>query len=75
MIFGKFFLMVKFKNDEIRLKRLSLMSLQRRRERYIGIYMWKLLHGSTSIDLRFTFVDNKRHGLIAQVPTLKKVVR
>ena len=28
-----------------RLKKLSLMSLQRRRERYLLLHMWKILHG------------------------------
>ena len=55
-----------------RLERLSLMSLQRRRERYITIHMWKIRHGLTSNDLQITFVDNDRHGTIARVPPLKK---
>ena len=55
-----------------RLKRLSLMSLQRRRERYIVIHMWKLKNGHTSNDLQISFNNHKRHGIIAEVPALSK---
>ena len=34
-----------------RLKKLSLFSLQRRRERYIILHMWKILNSKTSNDL------------------------
>ena len=34
-----------------RLKTLSLMSLQRRRKRYVIMHMWKILHGLTSNDV------------------------
>ena len=55
-----------------RLKKLSLLSLQRRRERYMAILMWKIRHGLTSNDLQITFVDNNRHGTIAKVPPLQR---
>ena len=55
-----------------RLKKLSLLSLQRRRERYIAIHMWKIRHGLTSNDLQITFVDNNRHGTFAKVPPLQR---
>ena len=54
-----------------RLQKLSLMSLQRRRERYIILHMWKLLHGDVSNDLRIEFVNRGRTGIKAKVPTLK----
>ena len=38
-----------------RLKKLSLMSLQRRRECYILDHMWKILYGQTSNDLQIQF--------------------
>ena len=53
-----------------RLEKLSLLSLQRRRERYIAIHMWKIRHGLTSNDIQITFVDNNRHGTIAKVPPM-----
>ena len=55
-----------------RLKSLSLMSLQRRRERYIIMNMWKLLHGVSSNDLQIQFVENPRLGMQAKVPSVNK---
>jgi len=55
-----------------RLKKLSLMSLQRRRERYIIIHMWKLLHGLSSNDLQIQFYQRSRFGTLAKVPSLCK---
>ena len=54
-----------------RLQKLSLMSLQRCRERYILLHMWKVLHGSVSNDLRISFVTRPRTGVKAVVPPLK----
>ena len=55
-----------------RLKKLSLMSLQRRRERYILLHMWKILHGSVSNDLDIRFHFRPRTGSKAVVPPLRK---
>ena len=55
-----------------RLRHLSFMSLQRRRERYIVIHMWKLYHGCSSNDLQIKFNKHKRHGILADVPVLRK---
>ena len=55
-----------------RLKALNLMSLQRRRERYIIIYMWKVLHSRCPNDINITFSDSSRHGQRATVPSLSK---
>ena len=55
-----------------RLKRLSLMSLQRRRERYIIIHMWKFLHGLSSNDLEVQFYQRSRFGTLATVPSMCK---
>ena len=53
-----------------RLQKLSLMSLQRRRERFIIIHMWKILHGTTSNDLEVQFQQKARTGTQAVVPSL-----
>ena len=56
-----------------RLKKLSLMSLQRRRERYIILHMWKLLHGVSSNDLRVQFTKrSSRSGIQANIPSICK---
>ena len=55
-----------------RLKSLSLMSLQRRRERYMIIHMWKLHKGLTSNDLDIKFMISARHGPQAIIPPLYK---
>ena len=50
------------------LTHLSLMSLQRRRERFILLHMWKILHGQTSNDLNVQFVSRPRLGTLAIIP-------
>ena len=55
-----------------RLSRLSLMSLQRRRERFIILHMWKILNGKTSNDLEVSFVSRPRLGNLAVVPPKSK---
>ena len=51
-----------------RLKVLNLMSLQRRRERYIILHMWKVLHCITPNDLKIEFRPPNRLGIKAKVP-------
>ena len=51
-----------------RLQQLSLMSLQRRKERYIILHMWKVLHSTMSNDLNIEFVHRPRLGNQAKVP-------
>ena len=53
-----------------RLKKLKLMSLQRRRERYIIIHTWKIVHGHAPNDIGMEFKSNSRRGLKAVVPSL-----
>ena len=53
-----------------RLKKLGLMSLQRRRERYALFYMWKIHHGLVTNDLGITWDYSSRRGLLAIVPSL-----
>ncbi len=56
----------------MRLRALKLMSLQRRRERYIIIHMWKILHMHCPNDLNIQFSAPTRHGIGAKVPALSK---
>ena len=51
---------------------LSLMSLQRRRERFIILHMWKILHGQTSNDLNIQFVPSPRLGNLAIISSSRK---
>jgi len=53
-----------------RLKKLHLMSLQRRRERYIILHMFKLYTGITNNDIGLKFHWNMRLGPMCVVPTL-----
>ena len=53
-----------------RLKALKLMSLQRRRERYTIIHMWKILHKKCPNDVNIQFTDTLRYGQKAVVPSL-----
>ena len=55
-----------------RLKKLSLFSLQRRRERYIILHMWKILNAKTSNDLSIEFVFRPRLGNSAKIPLCKR---
>ena len=55
-----------------RLQLLSLMSLQRRRERFIIMHMWKILHHHTSNDINVQFVSRPRLGNFAVVPSAYK---
>ena len=55
-----------------RLKSLQLMSLQRRRERYIILYMWKILHNLAPNDISITWNYNDRFGIQAHVPPIPK---
>lgn len=53
-----------------RLKELNLMSLQRRRERYIIIYMWKILNCQVPNDVGVNWIMNSRLGFKASVPSI-----
>ena len=56
-----------------RLKQLKMMSLQRRRERYIILMMWKILHNvvPNCCDIRFKVTP--RQGSVAIIPPLSKI--
>ena len=53
-----------------RLQNLKLYSLQRRRERFCIIHMWKIYHGLAPNDILFSFHDNPRLGPVADIPNL-----
>ena len=53
-----------------RLKKLGLMSLQRRRERYVLLHMWKIWKGVVPNDLDIQFYDHVRLGTRCKIPVL-----
>ena len=55
-----------------RLKQLKMMSLQRRRERYIILMMWKILHKLVPNCCDIKFKETPRHGAVAVIPSLSK---
>ena len=55
-----------------RLKALNLMSLQRRRERFIIMYMHKILKNKVPNDLSVEFYTNIRLGIKACIPSLPR---
>ena len=55
-----------------RLKHLKLMSLQRRRERYTMIQVYKMLNGSSPNDIGMKFYNTTRRGVCCKVPPLTK---
>ena len=54
-----------------RLKILGLMSLQRRRERFIIITVWKIINSVIPNELDFTITNSERRGLKVKVPPLR----
>ena len=55
-----------------RLKFLNLMSLQRRRERYIIIHVWKIIKGLAPNDINLKSYEHIRLGTRCQIPPLQK---
>ena len=55
-----------------RLSSLNLMSLQRRRERYVIIHMWKVYHKAVPNTSGITFMSPSRLGIKAKVPPIVK---
>ena len=55
-----------------RLAKLRLMSLQRRRERYIILHLHKILTNTAPNEMKVTFFHNPRRGLCCKVPPLSK---
>ena len=58
-----------------RLKVLNLMSLQRRRERFIIIYKWKILNNQVPNDIGLSASYRARHGIICEIPQLPLIRR
>ena len=54
-----------------RFERLHLLSLQRRRERFIIFYIWKIIHGKYTNDLGLEFRMSERRGLVIVIPPLQ----
>ena len=55
-----------------RLKKLHLMSLQRRRERYCIIHAWKILNDLAPNDIGLRFQQNMRLGIKAEIPAINR---
>ena len=55
------------------LKDLKVTSLQRRRERYICIYMWKILENIVP-NFGVEVIDNERTGRYCRIPTIRSTV-
>ena len=53
-----------------RLKKLNLMSLQRRRERYCIIHTWNILQNQAPNDINLNFHSHNRHGVKITQPPL-----
>ena len=53
-----------------RLKILKIMSLQRRRERFIIIQVWKVINGISPNDLQFELMNSARRGIKVKVPPI-----
>ena len=53
-----------------RLQKLNLQSLQRRRERYIIIHMWKIFYNQVPNDLNIQFTYHDRKGISAKLKPL-----
>ncbi|KAL5268182.1 hypothetical protein ACHWQZ_G002141 [Mnemiopsis leidyi] len=55
-----------------RLKKLGILSLQRRRERYSIVHVWKILNYLAPNDLQFDFSTHQRLGIKASIPTINR---
>ena len=65
---------VKHLNYWDRLKALKLMSMQRRRERYVIMHMWKTIHHVVPNDLNIAWYYNDRRGIVARIPPMSSNV-
>ena len=55
-----------------RLKKLHLLSLQRRRERFIIFHMWKIVYCKITNDLNIHFRFTDRRGITALIPSIQR---
>ena len=58
-----------------RLKYLRLLSLQRRRERYCIIQVWKMMNGLAPNEIGMVFYEHKRLGMKVTLPTVNNKAR
>ena len=59
-------------NYRERFSELKLVSLQRRRERYIILMMWKILHNVVPNSSDIQFKTTSRYGVVAVIPPLSR---
>ena len=57
-----------------RLKALNMFSLQRRRERYLLIYLWKIINAKVPNDVNITWHNHIRRGVVADIPRTPSTV-
>ena len=57
-----------------RLKALRMFSLQRRRERYLLIYLWKIINGKVPNDVGITWHNHIRRGVVVDIPRIPSTV-
>ena len=55
-----------------RLKGLNLMSLQRRRERYTILHIYKILQNTAPNDVNISFNTSQRRGILAVIPPMSR---
>ena len=55
------------------LKKLKMMTLQRRRERYCIIQVWKIINGHAPNDVQMQFKTHSRLGIKALIPLIPKI--
>ena len=55
-----------------RLVKLKLLSLQRRRERYCIIHVWKIKNGMAPNDIEIKFANHQRLGAKASIPAVNR---
>ena len=55
-----------------RLQHLKLLSLQRRRERFCIIHMWKILNNLSPNDLQLEFTTSARNGIKVKIPPIDR---
>ena len=58
-----------------RLKKLKMMSLQRRRERYCIIQVWKIFNGHAPNDVQMQFKTHSRLGIKALIPRINTIAQ
>ena len=58
-----------------RLKALNLMSLQRRRERFVILQVFKIFNNLTPNDLHLEFFESARRGPCCKIPPISRICR